>query len=125
MMMKIIIIIIILITTTTTTIIWRFGPFSGHSLPAAGVYRLLSLYQARMSAPRQTQRGEPVYVVSLFVRHNAQIPSGSEDAANRSSDFTGAYKLRDPAKYAFDRVEIPSKATERDCDKKCRRLKSA
>jgi hypothetical protein len=28
---------IIVIITITTTIIWRLGPFSGHSHPAAGV----------------------------------------------------------------------------------------
>ena len=68
----------IIILITTTTIIWRFGPFSGHSLPAAGVYKLLSLYEARMSAPRQPLRGGPVYLslsgTTLKTRPAARMP---------------------------------------------------
>jgi hypothetical protein len=41
-----------------------------------------------------------------------------------SFQFTDVFKLRDPTEYAFHNVEIPSKATQYDWDKKCRGLKS-
>jgi hypothetical protein len=32
----------------------RYGPFSGHGLPVAGVSRQLGFYEVRVSAPRHT-----------------------------------------------------------------------
>lgn len=52
-------------------LLWRFCPFSGHSLPIVGVLRQLGFYEVRMSAPRPNSSLESLDI-AVFFRHLSQ-----------------------------------------------------
>lgn len=89
-----------------------FWPFSGRDLPAAGVSRQLSFYEAGTSDPQSTPQPWRARV-SLFVRHLdtslKTCPTRSYIAGGTSFEFAGARKLWHSAKYAFVKVEIQSR----------------
>jgi len=76
----------------------RFGPFSGHGHPVAGISRQLSFYEVRVSAPSPALNQEG-RCLSLFVPHLAQKLSGMDGptcslaAAGTAFQFSGAHKF--------------------------------
>jgi hypothetical protein len=60
------VLVFLLLLLLLLLLLWRFGPFSGHDLPIAGVSTQLSFYEVRMTGSQLDQNSNHVcYQVHL------------------------------------------------------------